>query len=98
MEGGFVSDKADRDEVPTGPRRDQARASAPALGTTTRRKRRVKGGGRASARENPPIKTGTNHFSLAFTYAWMAADQLFNSGPPVFGTEPLGPNLANMPF
>lgn len=32
------------------------------------------------------IKTGTNHFSLAFTYAWMAADRAFISGVAIVGT------------
>jgi len=44
------------------------------------------------------IKTGTNHFSLAFTYGWMAAGLVHNDGVAIAGTEPLGPNISNMPF
>jgi hypothetical protein len=44
------------------------------------------------------IKTGTNHFSLAFTYAWMAADQVYISGPAVFRTGELDSNIATMLF
>jgi hypothetical protein len=28
------------------------------------------------------VRTGPDHFSLAFTYAWMAAEKNFLEGPP----------------
>ena len=31
------------------------------------------------------IKTGTDHFSLAFTYAWLAAERVCISGPAIVG-------------
>jgi hypothetical protein len=31
------------------------------------------------------IKIGTNHFSLAFTYAWIAADRVYAGGHPIVG-------------
>jgi len=44
------------------------------------------------------IKTGTNHFSLAFTYAWMAVDRVYTGSCVVVGSDPLERNILNMQF